>query len=86
MSTVAVQIDFSGRGTVQIGTNGLHGCTVVTLVSKRGVWMTHFWQGYASKSCLPRTIDLQPGNFPLKICTFGLQSWDGGMRDMCLGF
>lgn len=66
MSTVAVQKQFSGRGNVQIGTGGLHGCTVVTLVSKRGVWMAHFWQGYA---CESSPLEEQP--LAVRICNLG---------------
>lgn len=62
MSTVAAQMDFSGRGTIQFGTGGLHGCTVITLVSNRGVWMAHFWQGYACKSFLCEELGLHPGS------------------------
>ncbi len=28
----------------QIGTDTVHGCTVVTIVSERAVWMAHFWE------------------------------------------
>lgn len=62
MSTVAVQKEFSGRGNVQVGTGGLHGCTVVTLVSKRAVWMAHFWQGHACESYPPTRVDPQRCN------------------------
>ncbi|KAK0666622.1 hypothetical protein QBC41DRAFT_148013 [Cercophora samala] len=35
--------DPNGRA-FQIGTNMVHGCTVVALVSNRAVWMAHFWE------------------------------------------
>ncbi|KAK0104903.1 hypothetical protein ONS95_005168 [Cadophora gregata] len=33
----------------EFGTNGLHGCTMLTIISKRAVWMAHFWEAYAFK-------------------------------------
>ncbi|RYP20713.1 hypothetical protein DL765_002663 [Monosporascus sp. GIB2] len=32
----------------QFGTGGLHGCTMVAIISKRGVWMAHFWEIYSN--------------------------------------
>ncbi|KAI9740055.1 MAG: hypothetical protein M1818_004806 [Claussenomyces sp. TS43310] len=31
----------------QLGTGGVIGCTMVTIISKRAVWMAHIWEGYA---------------------------------------
>lgn len=33
-----------GIGSFQIGTNHIHGCTVITIISNRAVWMAHFWE------------------------------------------
>ncbi|OJJ03001.1 hypothetical protein ASPVEDRAFT_712611 [Aspergillus versicolor CBS 583.65] len=36
-----------GANAFQMGTSGLCGCTQVTLVSRRAVWMAHFWETYS---------------------------------------
>ncbi|USW46748.1 hypothetical protein Slin15195_G000670 [Septoria linicola] len=36
-----------GTAAFQIGSGYLHGCTVVTIVSRRAVWMAHFWEEYS---------------------------------------
>ncbi|RAL09591.1 uncharacterized protein BO97DRAFT_457798, partial [Aspergillus homomorphus CBS 101889] len=41
---VAVQNTFR-NAPFQIGTDGLVGCTVVTVVSRRAVYMGHYWEG-----------------------------------------
>ncbi|CZR64767.1 uncharacterized protein PAC_14666 [Phialocephala subalpina] len=45
-NTVTVQMPF-GDQSFQIGTPDLHGCTVVTVVSKRAVYMGHFFENPA---------------------------------------
>jgi hypothetical protein len=42
-TTVSHQALF-GAQPFQWGTNGLHGCTMVTIVSNRAVWMAHIWE------------------------------------------
>lgn len=48
-ATVSKQARFTNRKAIQIGAHGLHGCTVATLMSNRGVWMVIsaalFWTG-----------------------------------------
>jgi hypothetical protein len=39
MDSVSRQKRFYRRTPFQVGTSGLHGCTVVTLTSNRAVWM-----------------------------------------------
>ncbi|KAL2821547.1 hypothetical protein BJX63DRAFT_417940 [Aspergillus granulosus] len=36
-----------GANAFQMGTSGLCGCTQVTFVSRRAVWMAHFWETYS---------------------------------------
>ncbi|KAK0735940.1 hypothetical protein B0T21DRAFT_171280 [Apiosordaria backusii] len=45
--TVAAQrvMPAADKKAFQIGTNHVHGCTVVIIVSNRAVWMAHFWEG-----------------------------------------
>ncbi|KAI0430579.1 hypothetical protein F5Y09DRAFT_341512 [Xylaria sp. FL1042] len=47
--TFATLREFSNFGTdvLNIGTQGLHGCTVLTVVSKRAVYMGHFFESLA---------------------------------------
>ncbi|KAK4203622.1 hypothetical protein QBC40DRAFT_21275 [Triangularia verruculosa] len=43
--TVAAQRIMAGDGnSFAIGTNHVHGCTVVAIISNRAVWMAHFWE------------------------------------------
>ncbi|RLL94783.1 hypothetical protein CFD26_104602 [Aspergillus turcosus] len=42
-NTVVMQIEF-GNEPFQVGSAGLHGCTMVTIVSDRAVYMGHFWE------------------------------------------
>lgn len=43
--TVAHSVDFSQQNTgLQWGSPGLHGCTMMFIVSRRGAWMAHFWE------------------------------------------
>lgn len=48
-ATVSKQARFTNRKAIQIGAHGLHGCTVATLMSNRGVWMVIsaalYWTG-----------------------------------------
>ncbi|KAK6076208.1 hypothetical protein SCUP234_07376 [Seiridium cupressi] len=44
--TVSQQVQF-GTQPFQIAFGGIHGCTVVTLVSQRAVWMAHYWESYS---------------------------------------
>ncbi|USP74609.1 uncharacterized protein yc1106_01883 [Curvularia clavata] len=44
---VSVQREF-GSEQFQIGTNALMGCTIVILVSKTHVWMSHLWEAYSN--------------------------------------
>ncbi|PYH83382.1 hypothetical protein BO82DRAFT_411943 [Aspergillus uvarum CBS 121591] len=41
---MAQQRRFGDSGAFQIATTGLMGCTVVTVVSKTGVYMAHYWE------------------------------------------
>lgn len=45
MSTVAEQKTF-GKTAFAYGTGGLHGCTMMAIVSNRAVYMAHYWEGY----------------------------------------
>ncbi|GAM87638.1 hypothetical protein ANO11243_056650 [Dothideomycetidae sp. 11243] len=36
---------FNGQAAFQMGTAGFHGCTGITIVSKRAVFMAHTWEG-----------------------------------------
>ncbi|RAK93405.1 hypothetical protein BO79DRAFT_136625, partial [Aspergillus costaricaensis CBS 115574] len=56
-SSVAQQITF-GNAPFQVGTTGLEGCTVVTVVSKRAVYMAHYWErkSWTSSYWFPRRI------------------------------
>ncbi|RYP31404.1 hypothetical protein DL767_005804 [Monosporascus sp. MG133] len=40
------QVEFGNRA-FQIMAGGLHGCTVLALVSRRAVWMVHYWESYS---------------------------------------
>ncbi|KAK4236579.1 hypothetical protein C8A03DRAFT_35518 [Achaetomium macrosporum] len=44
---VSWQYEFKDR-PFQLVSGGLHGCTMVTLVSKRAVWMAHYWESYSN--------------------------------------
>ncbi|KAJ4983398.1 hypothetical protein SVAN01_11090 [Stagonosporopsis vannaccii] len=44
---VSVQREF-GTEPFQIGTNALMGCTIVVLVSRTNVWMSHLWEAYSN--------------------------------------
>ncbi|KAH7317127.1 hypothetical protein B0I35DRAFT_434610 [Stachybotrys elegans] len=44
---VSQQREF-GNEPFQIMSGGLHGCTVLAVVSNRGVWMAHFWEVYSN--------------------------------------
>ncbi|KAI9154907.1 hypothetical protein HJFPF1_07467 [Paramyrothecium foliicola] len=69
MATVSLQKQFrSNTKAFQMGTGGLHGCTVLTIVSRRAAYMAHYWEVYA----LNRDDDLSAGssglsNFQAKI-------------------
>ncbi|KAL2827566.1 hypothetical protein BDW59DRAFT_160209 [Aspergillus cavernicola] len=43
---VMIQRTF-GNEPFQLGTGGLHGCTMVAVISRRAVWMAHFWEVYS---------------------------------------
>ncbi|KAJ0426709.1 hypothetical protein BJY00DRAFT_270854 [Aspergillus carlsbadensis] len=43
---VMLQREF-GDESFQWGTGGLHGCTMVAVISRRAVWMAHFWEVYS---------------------------------------
>ncbi|KAL1797005.1 hypothetical protein ACET3X_005545 [Alternaria dauci] len=48
-SPAAVQyMERFGDQPFKLGTSGLHGCTMVTIVSKRAVYMAHFWETYST--------------------------------------
>ncbi|KAK4105062.1 hypothetical protein N658DRAFT_504574 [Parathielavia hyrcaniae] len=47
MATVSREMVFTEGEAFQIGSGGLHGCTVMTLVSNRAVYMAHYWEVYA---------------------------------------
>jgi len=42
------QFEF-GDDPFQIMTGDIHGCTTITLVSNRAVWMAHFWETYSNR-------------------------------------
>ncbi|KAH0282138.1 hypothetical protein M436DRAFT_86613 [Aureobasidium namibiae CBS 147.97] len=50
--------DTFGSSAFQLGSNGLHGCQVVTVVSKRAVWMAHFWESYTNGK--PNRVEISP--------------------------
>ncbi|VBB73754.1 Putative protein of unknown function [Podospora comata] len=45
-TTIAKQRKMADGGgkPFSIGTNHVHGCTVVAIISNRAVWMAHFWE------------------------------------------
>ncbi|KAM0454300.1 hypothetical protein ACHAPV_008379 [Trichoderma viride] len=45
--TVAVLREF-GNDPIQLGTGGLHGCTMLAVVSTRAVYMAHYWETYTT--------------------------------------
>ncbi|KAK4153471.1 hypothetical protein C8A00DRAFT_33761 [Chaetomidium leptoderma] len=47
MATVSREKLFTEGSAFQLGSGGLHGCTVMTLVSKRAAYMAHYWEVYA---------------------------------------
>jgi hypothetical protein len=40
----AKAVEFNSKKPVSIGTGGLCGCTVLAIVSKKGVYMGHYWE------------------------------------------
>ncbi|KAK4539502.1 hypothetical protein LTR36_010900 [Oleoguttula mirabilis] len=46
-TSTTVQTTFDDSNKVEIGTGGLTGCTVLTVVSRRGVFMAHFFESLA---------------------------------------
>ncbi|RAL01806.1 uncharacterized protein BO80DRAFT_472925 [Aspergillus ibericus CBS 121593] len=56
-ASVARQTEF-GSAPFQIGTDGLVGCTIVTVVSKRAVYMGHYWEeeSWSSNYYFPRRV------------------------------
>ncbi|KAK3945228.1 hypothetical protein QBC46DRAFT_433392 [Diplogelasinospora grovesii] len=47
MATVSREKQFTEGSPFQIGSGGLHGCTVMTLASNRAAYMAHYWEVYA---------------------------------------
>ncbi|KAK5731517.1 hypothetical protein LTR17_011315 [Elasticomyces elasticus] len=46
-AAVSQQQAFS-TAAFQFGSAGLHGCTMVAVMSRRGCWMAHFWESYSN--------------------------------------
>ncbi|KAK3326737.1 hypothetical protein B0H66DRAFT_600847 [Apodospora peruviana] len=47
MKTVS-QAETFGNDAFAFGTQGLHGCTMMTIVSNRAVYMAHYWESYTT--------------------------------------
>ncbi|KAK4505420.1 hypothetical protein PRZ48_003383 [Zasmidium cellare] len=47
-SRAVSQSDTFGNTAFQYGSRGLHGCTMVAVISNRGVWMAQFWESYSN--------------------------------------
>ncbi|CZT24264.1 uncharacterized protein RCC_09983 [Ramularia collo-cygni] len=47
VAAVSYMTEF-GNTPFTYGTKGLHGCTMLTVVSKRAVYMAHFWETYST--------------------------------------
>ncbi|KAM0597072.1 hypothetical protein ACHAPH_003346 [Verticillium nonalfalfae] len=59
MATVSQQATFNAKTKpFQLGSGGLHGCTVLTIISRRAVYMAHYWEVHA----LNRDDDLSDGS------------------------
>ncbi|KAL2116487.1 hypothetical protein VTJ04DRAFT_8655 [Mycothermus thermophilus] len=46
-----------GGTAFQMLSAGLHGCTQVTLVSRRAVWMAHYWESYSLGKPEPKVLE-----------------------------
>ncbi|KAF2117936.1 hypothetical protein BDV96DRAFT_644273 [Lophiotrema nucula] len=61
-----------GNNKFQFMTGGIHGCTTITLVSNRAVWMAHFWETYSmriredKKDCTKENSD-EPVDHPVVV-------------------
>jgi hypothetical protein len=58
-STSGQWFDFSSFGHYSIGVKGIYGCTVVIIVSEKGVYISHIWEKpvFIDEYCIPTDDD-----------------------------